>query len=346
MTRDGIMDSPSFPPPSTAASKGPELDLDALLGEGGFVYKQEEDMQQQQQQQQFSTIAVDEIPSILTNSLVVPAIKTEEAEGSEGGTAKEEEQEGEESGSFRSRCNTWPRRPQQSQQQQQQQEPQQQQQQGRQQNREQRLFQHQQKKHARHQHVSFGGALSFRKGVEEDLHQRPYSPCPPLLPLLSEEEGTSYMEATASGASASTASTATTTSASASSIAGDSLDGMEEEPPQQEDAAAAAGGAPPKRSTPYSPPAIPRSSSLSSGSAVTPKQGSRRNPWGNLSYADLIAQAIQSAPDQRLTLAQIYEWVIKNVPYFSAKGDSVSSIGWKVRELLSIQRKHTRAFHA
>ncbi len=31
----------------------------------------------------------------------------------------------------------------------------------------------------------------------------------------------------------------------------------------------------------------------------------RRNPWGNLSYADLITQAIKSSPDQRLTLAQV-----------------------------------------
>ncbi len=61
------------------------------------------------------------------------------------------------------------------------------------------------------------------------------------------------------------------------------------------------------------------------------KSGARRNPWGNLSYADLITQAIQSSQDQRLTLAQIYDWLVKNVPYFAAKADSVSSIGWKVQ---------------
>ena len=69
---------------------------------------------------------------------------------------------------------------------------------------------------------------------------------------------------------------------------------------------------------------------------MTKKPGARRNPWGNLSYADLITQAIQSSPDQRLTLAQIYEWLVKNVPYFHGKGDSVSSIGWKVRSACSI----------
>ena len=69
---------------------------------------------------------------------------------------------------------------------------------------------------------------------------------------------------------------------------------------------------------------------------VAPKPScSRRNPWGNLSYADLITQAIQSAPDQRLTLAQIYEWLVKHIPYFGNKGDSVSSIGWKVTNYTS-----------
>jgi forkhead box protein O3 len=60
------------------------------------------------------------------------------------------------------------------------------------------------------------------------------------------------------------------------------------------------------------------------------KNSSRRNAWGNLSYADLITQAITSAPDKRLTLSQIYEWMVQNVPYFKDKGDSNSSAGWKV----------------
>ncbi|KAK9507085.1 hypothetical protein O3M35_008902 [Rhynocoris fuscipes] len=61
------------------------------------------------------------------------------------------------------------------------------------------------------------------------------------------------------------------------------------------------------------------------------KNSSRRNAWGNLSYADLITQAIGSAPDKRLTLSQIYEWMVQNVAYFKDKGDSNSSAGWKVR---------------
>lgn len=62
----------------------------------------------------------------------------------------------------------------------------------------------------------------------------------------------------------------------------------------------------------------------------TKKNSSRRNAWGNLSYADLITQAITTSPDKRLTLSQIYEWMVQNVPYFKDKGDSNSSAGWKV----------------
>jgi len=60
------------------------------------------------------------------------------------------------------------------------------------------------------------------------------------------------------------------------------------------------------------------------------KATSRRNAWGNLSYADLITQAISSVPEKRLTLSQIYEWMTQNIPYFKDKGESNSSAGWKV----------------
>ncbi|TRY77251.1 hypothetical protein TCAL_00125 [Tigriopus californicus] len=78
--------------------------------------------------------------------------------------------------------------------------------------------------------------------------------------------------------------------------------------------------------------------------AMRPKMSSRRNPWGNMSYADLITQAIQSSPNQRLTLAQIYEWLVKNVTYFQNKGDNVSSLGWKnsIRHNLSLHNKFMR----
>uniref|UniRef100_A0AC34GHW1 Fork-head domain-containing protein n=1 Tax=Panagrolaimus sp. ES5 TaxID=591445 RepID=A0AC34GHW1_9BILA len=60
------------------------------------------------------------------------------------------------------------------------------------------------------------------------------------------------------------------------------------------------------------------------------KATTRRNAWGNMSYADLITQAILNSPEKRLTLSQVYEWMVQNVPYFRDKGDSNSSAGWKI----------------
>ncbi|ALC46083.1 foxo, partial [Drosophila busckii] len=74
------------------------------------------------------------------------------------------------------------------------------------------------------------------------------------------------------------------------------------------------------------------------------KNSSRRNAWGNLSYADLITHAIGSATDKRLTLSQIYEWMVQNVSYFKDKGDSNSSAGWKnsIRHNLSLHNRFMR----
>ncbi|KAK4881086.1 hypothetical protein RN001_004405 [Aquatica leii] len=74
------------------------------------------------------------------------------------------------------------------------------------------------------------------------------------------------------------------------------------------------------------------------------KNSSRRNAWGNLSYADLITQAITSSSEKRLTLSQIYEWMVQNVPYFKDKGDSNSSAGWKnsIRHNLSLHNRFMR----
>lgn len=70
---------------------------------------------------------------------------------------------------------------------------------------------------------------------------------------------------------------------------------------------------------------------LGSSAAAQRKSGtSRRNAWGNMSYADLITKAIESSPEKRLTLSQIYDWMVRSVPYFMDKGDSNSSAGWKV----------------
>lgn len=75
---------------------------------------------------------------------------------------------------------------------------------------------------------------------------------------------------------------------------------------------------------------VPLGESEGPPSVLPRKNVTRRNAWGQLSYSDLIVRAIESYPDQRATLAMIYEWMIKNIPYFHDKGDSNSSAGWKV----------------
>lgn len=82
------------------------------------------------------------------------------------------------------------------------------------------------------------------------------------------------------------------------------------------------------------------------GGQQTPrKASSRRNAWGNLSYADLITKAIESAPDKRLTLSQIYDWMVRSIPYFKDKGDSNSSAGWKVRVVPPLTRQPPSFLH-
>ena len=56
----------------------------------------------------------------------------------------------------------------------------------------------------------------------------------------------------------------------------------------------------------------------------------RKNCWGGSSYTELITTAIESSPQRRLSLAQIYEWIVKNVPYFKDKERYLSVQGWKV----------------
>ncbi|XP_072285249.1 forkhead box protein O4-like [Pyxicephalus adspersus] len=84
------------------------------------------------------------------------------------------------------------------------------------------------------------------------------------------------------------------------------------------------------------PPLLP-----AEGTGTPRKGGTRKNAWGNQSYADLISQAIESSPEKRLTLSQIYEWMVKTIPYFKDKGDSNSSAGWKnsIRHNLSLHSK-------
>ncbi|XP_037605461.1 forkhead box protein O1-A-like [Sebastes umbrosus] len=83
---------------------------------------------------------------------------------------------------------------------------------------------------------------------------------------------------------------------------------------------------------------------VSSSSSQRKSSSSRRNAWGNMSYADLITKAIDNSPEKRLTLSQIYDWMVKNVPYFKDKGDSNSSAGWKnsIRHNLSLHSRFVR----
>ena len=72
------------------------------------------------------------------------------------------------------------------------------------------------------------------------------------------------------------------------------------------------------------------------GAGQRERKATRRNAWGSMSYAELITRAIQSSPEKRRTLNQIYEWMVENVAYFKDKGDTNSSAGWKVGPLTKV----------
>lgn len=54
------------------------------------------------------------------------------------------------------------------------------------------------------------------------------------------------------------------------------------------------------------------------------------NPWGEESYSDIIAKALESAPDGRLKLNEIYQWFSDNIPYFRERSSQEEAAGWKV----------------
>ena len=66
--------------------------------------------------------------------------------------------------------------------------------------------------------------------------------------------------------------------------------------------------------------------------------GFRKNSWGNLTYAELITRAIESSAEQRLTMPEIYAWIVQYVPYFKEKHDRKSTAGLKVFRLLVFVR--------
>ncbi|KAI7852172.1 hypothetical protein BDC45DRAFT_198127 [Circinella umbellata] len=97
------------------------------------------------------------------------------------------------------------------------------------------------------------------------------------------------------------------------------------------------------------------SSTTSSGTSVTtstpPRKGSRTKPSTvdelekptngkpPYSYATLIRYAIQNSPSKKLTLSQIYQWVMERYPYYSTAGT-----GWKnsIRHNLSLNKSFVR----
>lgn len=54
------------------------------------------------------------------------------------------------------------------------------------------------------------------------------------------------------------------------------------------------------------------------------------NPWGDDSYSDLIAKALESAPGGRMKLNEIYQWFSDNVTYFKERSSQEHAAGWKV----------------
>uniref|UniRef100_A0A0N5ABF8 Forkhead box protein O n=1 Tax=Syphacia muris TaxID=451379 RepID=A0A0N5ABF8_9BILA len=68
------------------------------------------------------------------------------------------------------------------------------------------------------------------------------------------------------------------------------------------------------------------------------------NPWGEESYSDLIAKALESAPDKRLKLSDIYQWFSANIPYFQERSSSEEAAGWKnsIRHNLSLHSRFMR----
>lgn len=62
-----------------------------------------------------------------------------------------------------------------------------------------------------------------------------------------------------------------------------------------------------------------------------------KNPWGDLSYSQLIEYAIETSVNKRLKLNEIYNWFIKYIPYFKEKYFK-NITGWKVINKLNIVR--------
>ncbi|KHN81281.1 Forkhead box protein O [Toxocara canis] len=68
------------------------------------------------------------------------------------------------------------------------------------------------------------------------------------------------------------------------------------------------------------------------------------NPWGEESYSDLIAKALECAPEKRMKLNEIYQWFSANIAYFRERSSAEEAAGWKnsIRHNLSLHSRFMR----
>lgn len=78
--------------------------------------------------------------------------------------------------------------------------------------------------------------------------------------------------------------------------------------------------------------------------ASPPVRSMSSEKLANKTYSELIIEAIETHPQKRLTLSQIYEWMIKNVPTCRENANKPSSTGWKncIRHNLSLHKEFQR----
>lgn len=77
------------------------------------------------------------------------------------------------------------------------------------------------------------------------------------------------------------------------------------------------------KQTPYATPVY----STSSSSDITDDVEKNTHGKPPYSYATLIKYAIERSAENKLTLSQIYQWVIDHYPYYGTAGS-----GWKVKK--------------
>jgi hypothetical protein len=85
----------------------------------------------------------------------------------------------------------------------------------------------------------------------------------------------------------------------------------------------------------YSSPIIQRLPSSGLDSNEQDNINSRNGTKPPFSYAQLIVQAILSAPDKQMTLSQIYNFISAQYPYYEA-----NNRGWQV--CIAIRTKKTK----